>query len=268
MPVNEFLGLSTAAMHHLVYDTFGEKSPVRLRDDIGDETLDQIPLFRILEEYLKIIQRDKHIKLTPLGALPKKVLVELYDKKFLLDEFIEEGIVKVWREENVISIRSARMTAEMAGLVRKVAGKLTLTKAATKLLDTNNRLQLFKQFFQAFTKKFFWGFNDWYPEVPIGQIGWAFSVLMLDKFGDEARTLNFYGEKYLKVFPSFVSFFEPSYATAEKQLIQCYGLRTFERFLLWFGFVTIYTRSILLDPDTDIIKRTDLVKSVFEIDYK
>jgi hypothetical protein len=42
--------------------------------------------------YLKIIERDKQIKLTPLGALPRKVLVEFYEKKFLLDMAIESGI--------------------------------------------------------------------------------------------------------------------------------------------------------------------------------
>ena len=166
-PVDDFSGLSPTEIYHLLYDTFGDKSPVQFRNDIEDKTLDQIPLFRIVEDYLKIIQRDKQIKLTPLGALPKKVMIELYDKKFLLDEHIESGITKLWREEDCIAIRNARLTAELAGLVKKVTGKLTLTKTATKLLETNNRLQIFKQFFQSFTDKFLWSFNDRYPEQPI-----------------------------------------------------------------------------------------------------
>lgn len=71
-PLDDFLGLSPTEIHHLLYDTFGDKSPIQLRDNIDDKTLDQIPLFRIAEEFLKIIHRDKQIKLTPLGALPKK----------------------------------------------------------------------------------------------------------------------------------------------------------------------------------------------------
>jgi len=110
-PVDDFLRLSPTEIHHLLYDTFGDKSPVQLHDDIDEKTLDQIPLFRIVEDYLKIIQRDKHIKLTPHGALPKKVMVELYDKRFLLDEHIEIGITKLWKEDDCIAIRSARLTA-------------------------------------------------------------------------------------------------------------------------------------------------------------
>ena len=73
----DFLGLSPIKMHDLTYDAYGENSVIQFRKDINDATLDEIPLFRIVEEYLKIIYRDKNIKLTPLGALPKKVMVEL-----------------------------------------------------------------------------------------------------------------------------------------------------------------------------------------------
>lgn len=223
-PVDDFLGLSSTEIHHLLYDTFGENSPIQFRKNIDDKTLDQIPLFRIAEEFLKIIYRDKQIMLTPLGALPKKVVVELYDKRFLLEELVEKGISKLWREEDSISIRSARFSTELAGLVRKANGKLTLTKTATKLLDTNNRLQIFRQFFQAFT------------------------------------------DKYLRAFSKFIRFFRPGYSTPEQQFFRCYGVRTFDRFFLWFGFVTVEQQNIFLDLETDKFKRTDLQKSIFEID--
>lgn len=265
-PVDDFLGLSPTEIHNLLYDTFGDKSPVQFRDDIDDKTLDQIPLFKIVEDYLKIIQRDKHTKLTPLGALPKKVMVELYDKRFLLDEHIESGITKLWKEDDCIAIRSARLTAEIAGLVKKVSGKLTLTRTVTKLLETNNRLQIFRQFFQAFTNKFLWSFNDGYPEQPIGQLGWAFSLILLDRFGDQPQTVEYYADKYLRAFPKFITFFQPDYSTPERQFFRCYGVRTFDRFFLWFGFVTVDKQKIFIDLDTDKFKRTDLVKRIFKID--
>jgi len=99
-PVENFLGLTPTEVNYLLYDTFGEKSPLKFSIDLNDDTLNQIPLFCIAEEYLKILQRDKQIKLTPLGAMPRKVVVELYDKKILLDEHIESGITKLWREQD------------------------------------------------------------------------------------------------------------------------------------------------------------------------
>ncbi len=265
-PVEDYFGLTPIEMEYLLYDTFNKNSPLQYSNDLDDNTLNQIPLFRIAEEYLKILQRDKQIKLTSLGALPRKVLVELYDKRILLDEHIEIGITKLWREQDCISIANARFTAELAGLVRKANGKLALTKKGAKLLHPENRIQLFKLFFQTFTEKFLWSSNDGYPEQNIGQYGWAFSIYLLDRFGDQANLSDFYAEKYSKVFPSYISFFKPSYSTPERQYTHCYGIRTFDRFLLWFGFVTVERQKIYLDLDTDKFTQTDIVKRIFKFD--
>lgn len=266
-PIDDFLGLSPNQMHHLIYDAFSDNSPVQFRNDIDDTTLDRIPLFRIVEEYLKIIQRDKQIKLTPLGALPRKVLVELYDKQLLPDRFIESGITKLMREENCISIWSARLAAELAGFVRKTSGKLTLTKTATKLLDTNNRLQMFKLFFRAYTGKFNWGYHDNYPEVNHLQFAWAFSVILLNKYGDKPETVDFYATKFLKAFPHILPQFESDYASPEQQFSDCYCFRTFEKFFLWFGFMTVDKKRMLLNTDKDKFTGTGVVKNIFAIDY-
>lgn len=131
-------------------------------------------------------------------------------------------------KEDSISIRSARLTVELAGLVKKISGKLTLTKTATKLLETNNRLQIFKQFFKAFTDKFLWSFNDGYPEQPIGQLGWAFSSLCLTNMATNHKRLTFMLIKYLKAFPKFITFFQPDYSTPERQFLDVtvFGLLT------------------------------------------
>jgi len=169
MPVENFLELTPTEVHYLLYDTYGEKSPLQFRNDLDDNTLNQISLFCIAEEYLKIIQRDKQIKLTPLGALPRKIMVELYDKRILLDEQIESGITKLWREQDCISIANARFTVELAGLVRKANGKLALTKKGAKLLQNGTRIEIFKLFFQSFTEKLAWSSNDGYPDQYVGK---------------------------------------------------------------------------------------------------
>jgi len=93
-PLNDFCGLSPAEMHHLLYSAYGDKSPLGLRNDIENSTLNEIPFFRMTEEFLKIISREESIKLTPLGALPRKVLHELYNHKFIIEEIIEAGYSK------------------------------------------------------------------------------------------------------------------------------------------------------------------------------
>ncbi len=265
-PVEDFLGLTPIEIHHLLYNTFGEKSLIQFRKEIDDKILDQIPLFRIAEEYLKIIHRDKQIKLTPLGALPKKIMVELYDKRLILDENIESGITKLWKEEDCISISSARITLELAGLVKKIKGKLSLTKNGEKSIQEGNRLQLFKQFFKAFTDNFFWGFNDNYTEQPLGQLGWGFTAFMLNKFGDQERQFGFYAAKFLTAFPKVITFFSQDYLSPKTQFYNCYSLRSFERFFVWFGFVTVNKQKRFLDFDSDTLKKSDVFDKVFAFD--
>lgn len=265
-PLDDFLGLTPTEMHNLVYEPLDRKSIIRLNDNIDDNTLDQIPLFRISEEYLRIIHRDKQIKLTPLGALPKKVMVELYDKRILLDEHIESGLTKLWKEQDCISIMSARYTSELSGLVKKSGGKLMLTKKGIELLKTENRQQLFKEFLHGYTGKFSWSFNDGYPDQPIGQFAWLYSIFMLDKFGDRNRKVDFYAEGYLKAFPDLITYFSESRSSMKSQFISCYGVRTFERFLLWFGLVTVDVKKAYGNLDYDEYKKTDLLKKVFQID--
>lgn len=265
-PVEDFLGLTPTEIHELLYEPFGPNSPVRFRSEISGTTLDQIPIFRVAEEFLKIVAREGQLPLTPRGALQPKTVAELYNTRLLLDEHIEGGLRKLWYEEECMGLHSARLTTQLAGLVRKARNKLTLTRAATKLMEQGDRLQLFKQFFQAYVGKLFWGHNDGFPIAPVGQLGWAFSVILLDKFGDTPSTVDGCAEKYARAFPHMISFFHEDYATPERQLARCYGLRTFQRFFLWFGFVSVEQRRTYLDLDIDLYRRTTLVRDVFSID--
>lgn len=263
-PLEDLLGFTPNEFDELLYQPFGENSPVQFRD-IDDATLDRIPLFRIAEEYLKIIEREKLIKLTPKGALPKKVMVEVYAKNFLPDEHIESGLIKLHREEDCISIMSARHAVELAGLAKKANGKLSLTKKAAVLLQPAKRQQLFQEFFKAFTSKFSWCFNDGYPDEFVGQIGWAFSAFLLHKFGSEPRFTHFYAQHYFKAVPvkAFVSKHHPP--ELSEDFFRCYGTRAFYRFFLWFGFVTIVDKGSRYD-ESDTFAATDLLDKVFEFE--
>jgi len=265
-PLDDFLGLTPNEIHHLLYKTYGDKSIVQFQKEIDDKTLDQIPMFRLAEEYLKIIQRDQQIKLTALGALQKKVITELYDKRLLLDETIESGITKLSREEDCIAIPSMRITLQHAGIVKKTKGKITLTKKGAELIQPKNRLQLFKMFFQTYTDSFFWGYNDSYTEQPLGQLGWAFTAFMLNKFGNEERLAKFYADKFLVAFPIVITFFSDDILSSKRMYLNCYKVRSFERFFHWFGLVNIEKENKIFFNDNDRLTKTELLNSIFTFD--
>lgn len=264
-PTQVQIKLTLAEIRSLVRNPFSSDSPVKLKQSIEDSVLDQIPLFRVLEDFLHIIQREKKVKLTPLGALPKKVLVELYSKKFLLDELIESGITKLNREHDCNFISTANHSARVAGLVRKTNGQLVLTKLALKLIENRSRSELFATFFRAFVEKFNWCYNDLYPDVPIGQDGWAFSLMMVNKFGSEQLSSSFYADLYESILPGVVTYFEDDVFDALRSYHRCYEVRTFSRFMVWFGFVHTSSTGIKYFLELKNFLKTDLINRVFDI---
>lgn len=262
-PVDDFCGLTPTEMHRLLYNPLGERSSLAFRRDIDDSTLERIPFFRLTEEFLRIIQREKRITLTGLGALPRKVLLELYARKFITEEFIEAGIATLRREQNSIVMFSLHFNTQLTHLIKKTRGRLTLTKEGTRLLKTENRRQLFSVVFATITLRFYWSSNDRCSVFPVGQYGWAYSIYLLTKFGDKERTLQFYADKYLQAFPKTVDHFPPnSYSTPQKDFMVCYSARVFARFLEWFGFAIVEKPKGFIRNFTEMVTRTDLLDKV------
>lgn len=266
-PIADFENLSPINFHYILYDTYNENSPVHFQKHIDNETLDKVSLFRVAEDFIRIIKREKFIKLTPLGALPKKVMVELYDKKHIYDELIESGITKLWKEQDCIAILSTKIVTEIAGITKIVNGKMTLTKKGTNLLKTENRQGFFELFISTFADKFNWGFNDGYPEKPIGQIGWTFTIFLLKKYGEEFHGVSFYAEKYLKALPDLLKEFGiDGFRSQKEQFANCYGVRTFERFLEWFAFVETDRETRNKWNEELNVQATQILTKIFNID--
>lgn len=234
----DFGGLSSNEMHRLIYETYEADSPLQINRAISDETLDRLPFFRLTEEFLKILQRDGSVKLTPLGALPKRTLTELYSHRLILEDLIETGIYKLTREVDSPALSMLHHNTILAGLIRKANGKLLLTREGTRLLMNKERSNLFLKTLQAYTDKLPWSNLDGYPAIPVGNVGWGFSILMLLQEGDKPREASYYASKYITAFPHFLATFpHGEHSRPERDLIRCYCLRTFVRFLEWWGFV-------------------------------
>lgn len=264
IPVNDFCGLTPLQMHHLLFIPFTDRSIVKFGSSIDDSLLEHIPFFRLCEALLKIIQRDKFLKLTQLEFLPRKTVQELYKDGFIRDPDIEAGLKKPLNEADLPAILSADITLRHSGLTKKVHGKLSLTKEGAKLLEPKNRLDLFYVIFDGYTQKFSWAYNDGYDDDRVGQFGFAFTLYLLHLFGDQKHFLGFYSSKYLQAFPKLIlNFPEDIYSTPIQRFNHCYSIRSFEQFLEWFGLVEIHREGMFTDEETDTVIRTDIFEKVF-----
>ena len=256
-PLDDFCGMTLNEIRNLLYNPFDKTSPLKINSDIDDDTLNTIPFFRLTEELLKIVQREDLIKLTSSGELPKKVLHELYDHKFIKERFIETGISKLNRATDAPSIMNAHHAARVAKLLKKVKGKLLLTKSGMMFLKAEKRTDFFLKVLKSYTTEFNWAWNDGYTDFQIGQFGWGFTIMLLYTFGDKRRPKQFYAEMFLKAFPNFIQMI-PLHEDSmpEKEFANCYILRSFERFAEWFGFAEDCNKGFF-DKTNDIVIRKD-----------
>lgn len=229
-PVSDFEGYSPAEMQVILYDTFTPISPIQIIKAKEREYL-KIPILNQVKFLFNLIEKQGELKLTKNGFLPTKIVADLYEKGYLKDYFIEKGISKLYKESDVPTINLARILVELSTLVKKRNNKLSLTKKGVGII--NNDHLLFQNLFTTFTTKFNWAYFDGFDNEEIGQIGFGFSLILLEKYGENFKSVDFYSNKYLKAFnfdiKSNFDFIDNSNRS--------YPIRTFERFLEYFGFI-------------------------------
>lgn len=253
--IADFEGYSPYEMTQILYSTFEPESPIKLQK-LSSPDYQKIPILNQVKYLANIIDKTGEIKLTKRGYLPRKIVSDIYQQGFLKDRHIENGFVKLYKETDSISINLTRILVELSGLTKKRNGKLSLTKSSVKILADD--YELLKLILSIFTVKFNWAYFDGYGENQIGQLGWGFSLILLSKYGNEKQLDSFYAERYFRAYPKLLESIElPTYTTVDNYVVDCYSIRTFDRFLDYFGLIKIDKESNGFNTKTYITK-TDL----------
>ncbi|MCK4530077.1 MAG: hypothetical protein KAU44_02790 [Candidatus Marinimicrobia bacterium] len=233
----DFEGYSPLEMRYILYDTFGEFSPLHLQK-LSDRDYKNIPLLNQIKYLAALVLKNGEIKLTPHGYLPLKIVADIYSQGFIKDEFIELGISKLYRESDLMVVNLTHMLAKLAGIIKTRYGKLSMTKTGEKIITDDYKL--LKLLLETFGFRFNWAYYDGYENENIGPLGFGFSMILLSKYGRTQHLDTFYAEKYLKAFPQFLhESVEPKYGTNKNNIEHCYSIRTFDRFLNYFGLIKI-----------------------------
>lgn len=256
----DFEGYSPIEMQSILYDTFGENSPIQIVRFAKSE-YKRIPLLNQTKYLLKLIDKQGELKLTNKGFLPTKIVSEIYHQGFIKEEHIESGISKLYKETDSLTINLTRILVEISGLVKKRNNKLSLTKKSKSIINSDFDLLLL--IFTTFGSKFNWAYYDGYGENSIGQIGFGFSLILLQKYGTAKRPDTFYSDKYFKAFPDSINEIEEhGFRETEETARRCYSVRTFDRFLDYFGLIKIESADSIFSDK--YITKTDLFDRIIK----
>lgn len=254
-------GLSASQMVQLIKEPLGDNSILKI-NEVEDDIFNKIPFFQTVEHLLLMVLQAGSIKLTPKGNLPIKVCEDISNQQYWKEELAY--LYKQRKEEDYQVIHTAKIISLIGGLARKANGKMNVTKQTQKTLEKNDKNALFLSILKPFMLKFNWGYHDLYESQHVGQTGWAFTLYMLHKYGQESHPTSFYAEKYLNAFPPVVNEFrDRTYSTPEQQAMSCYIVRSFIRYFNWMGFVELPKEIRILDYENEIMHKTDVLDALF-----
>ncbi len=249
-PVDDFQGLSPFQMHHLIHDPLHPDSILNIKE-LSVEQLERIPMFCQVRFLAQLIADSKGLKLTKSGFLPMKVVEAIYNQGYIREHFVEQGIQKRMREDEIPSVFIARILLQVMGMTKIRSGKLSLTKKAEKLLADGQLL--LNTLLQDYLKEFNWGFMDGYEDDRVGQMAGAFSIYLVHKFGDKKRIDTFYAEKYIQAFPMLLDSPIPVYQEPVDYIGHIYIYRAIQQFMVYFGLIE-YQRGKRYDDDSFVTK--------------
>lgn len=249
-PRSDFNGLSPEQMHLLLDNPFEPNCPVQLNNLTATEYM-QIPF---VKQVLFLMQtlNEKELKLTKNGWLPLKVVAEAY-RLGRPDIFLEEYGQKRFNEYDAKAVEFARALLEVHSWTKIRKGMLSLTakgkKAIANIDEVANEILYFSLAGNILHTV------DGHENQQIGNVGTAYSVWLLNKFGSEWRDGYFYQEQYQKVINI-------------PERYNMYAVRVFERLFYWLGIVDVREVNKYTPNFRREFKKTDLLSMIFSFNDK
>jgi hypothetical protein len=252
-PIADFEGLTPLQMGQL--QNFLDGTGLLILNKLSENELEKCPLLVQVRFLVNKMKGGKEIQLTKTGALPTKLVKEIYGLSYLKNWAIENGITKLKKESDAEEISITRILLEISSLAKKRNGKLSLTKKGEKYANDGNFI--LEEIITILFYKFNWGYYDGYESEAIGRVNPAFSLFLLKKYGSKKRSAYFYAGKYFIAFPHIQEKGDRSF--------RCYALRTFERYFKFMGFVQVEKEDILTPAD---LKKTPFFDQLFSLELK
>lgn len=244
-PRDDFNGLSPEQMHHIMYHPFGSQCVVGI-NTLTKEQYEKIPLVRQTLFLLNTLSINE-LKLNKNGWLLPKIVAEIYHLG-QPEWLVEEYGAKRYYEYEVCSVWMARIILDHLGWIKMRKGVLSITIKGKKALSNIDAAanEILRFSLEEVGVHIFDGVED----DRIGNVGLAYSVWLLNKFGSEWNTGDFYEKEYQKVFK-----FTSDYGI--------YETRVLERLFYWLGIVEQRLNRQIGPPFEEEYKKTDLLTVVF-----
>lgn len=155
-PQEELGELSPEQVSSLIYSRWEENSgPIHIVKGLPLAKYEESPFFRNTRHFLQDLAAEGAVKLTATGNLPRS-FVATQAERFRDSEYHEllQSVAKVTNERDVFYLHISRIVSELAGVLVKRKGTLSVKKNALPLLAESAADALAARLFLAFFRKF------------------------------------------------------------------------------------------------------------------
>lgn len=263
-PIDDFNGLSSTQMHVLLYHPLSADCVLQCRGS-NDQYLQEVPLFRLAELLINEIGSAGKLKLTDKGNLPVRVCELLFNQRLITWEYMD--YLTRMREEEIPYIPPLKQYLLGEGIVKKQRNALSVTQHGEKLMRQDKGVR-FKNLVLFFGSRFHWGNFYNIPDRGVyGQLGWAYSLWLLQKYGDRPTESKFYSQKLIEAFEKEWRVQNKTDELQQRiaQYHQAYAVRFFDCFANWLGLVKIERKKELRVSYFDrlIVSKSELFDNLF-----
>lgn len=238
----DFCGLSPDQMMNWLYSPLNELKWVSIS---SPESLFASPVMRYLTLILnEAMRNDGAFKATAKGNLPAKLVKQASAllPEFAVSQFerdISIGEFAGSNEDKFNALHYSRILAEIAGIIYCRGGRFHVKKAAQKQYQKQGINAFFIPMLEAATSQYNWGyFDSWEHNIDLRGF-WLFMLWRIQNHGSVDQLI----EEMATAFPDLLlDCSEDRYSTPAQQLGSLIESRFIERFLQFWGFVTVDPR--------------------------
>ena len=237
-PLDDFEGLSPEQMDRFLNFPFESPDLATFPEVLDVEpSAPVVTLFSLLADGIG----EAGLKATATGNLPRNFCREAA-RSFWGEEAYGERVkyAGINKETDFFDLHVLRLTATLAGLVRKYRGRYILTRECRKVLDKQGLAGIYPVLLRTYVRKFNWAYRDWYQQIPIVQHSFLFTLYLLARRGGGWMPHIYYEDAFIRAFSRVLTEVEQDSIMSPEQVVRsCYTWRALICFAGFFGLADV-----------------------------
>jgi hypothetical protein len=264
-PHPDFCGVTPMQMANWLYAPFDEFKWVTISTP---DSLSASPVMRYLALILdEAMAQEGAFKATSKGNLPTKLVKQASEllPEFAVAQFEREISISEFagsNEDKFNALHYTRVLAEISGIIYRRSGRYHVKKSAQKQYQTQGVQAFFKPMLEAAVSQYNWGYLDGFEFDADLRTFWLFMLWRIQSHNNVEQLV----EEVMTAFPDLLQGFPADdYFSPERNLSMLIELRFIERFLQFWGFVTIDPRRYInAEPIARVVQVQPLLKQIFQ----